>query len=180
MAGALRAGTADRTASLARWFTPAEIAGSDPLVGAVRRRLLDADAAGWAAALEMVADFDVLGELASLRMPVDVIAAEHDGVAVPEHMARMAQAVPGSAFHEVPGARHLLPLQRPGVVAPLLGAWSAAGTRSAPAPARPGPARVPWSAGPSPAGVRSPRERIPEPDTPRGRPTPRCPVHPGH
>jgi 3-oxoadipate enol-lactonase len=120
VADGLRAGTADRTASLARWFTAAEIERSSPLVEKVRRCLLEADARAWAAALAMIADFDVLAELPRLGMPVDVVAAELDGVGTPEHMAGIAEAVQQGTFRTVAGAHHLLPLQRPEVVAEAL------------------------------------------------------------
>lgn len=122
VATGLRAGTADRTASLARWFTPDELAGADPLVGSVRAQLEAADAQAWAAALDMIADFDVRAELPRITVPVDVVAAEHDGVGDPAHMARIAAAVPQGRLHVVPGAHHLLPLQRPDLVAPILSA----------------------------------------------------------
>ncbi|MDT7553810.1 MAG: 3-oxoadipate enol-lactonase [Pseudonocardiales bacterium] len=120
VAAGLRAGTVDRTASLTRWFDPDEFARPDPLVTAVRARLEDADTEAWAAALDMIADFDVLDELHRIEVPVDVVAAEHDGVADPAHMARIAGGVRHGELHVVRGAHHLLPLQRPEVVATAL------------------------------------------------------------
>jgi 3-oxoadipate enol-lactonase len=120
VADALRAGRADRRASLARWFTPEELARPDPLVATVRARLLGADAQAWAAAMDMIADFDVLDALPAITVPVDVVAAEHDGVGTPDHMARIADAVRHGTLHVVAGAHHLLPLQRPQAVAEVL------------------------------------------------------------
>ncbi|HEY0932926.1 MAG TPA: alpha/beta fold hydrolase [Trebonia sp.] len=120
VADGLRDGTADRTASLARWFGAAELARADPLVASIRAQLVDADTPAWAAALDMIAAFDVLGELPTLAVPVDVVAAEHDGVGTAEHMARIAETVPRGTFQVAPGAYHLLPLQRPEFVAAAL------------------------------------------------------------
>jgi 3-oxoadipate enol-lactonase len=117
VADGLRAETADRTASLARWFPPEQLTRPDSLVAAVRTQLLGAETQAWAAALDMIADFDVLGELSALAVPVDVIAAEHDGVGTPEHMSRIAETVPHGTFRVAPGAYHLLPLQNPEFVA---------------------------------------------------------------
>jgi pimeloyl-ACP methyl ester carboxylesterase len=120
LAAGLRAGTADRVASLARWFTPEELARPDPLAAQVADLLRAADPAAWAAALESIAVFDVLDDLPRLPIPVDVVAAEHDGVGVPDHMARIAAALPRSRLHVLSGARHLAPLQRPAAVARIL------------------------------------------------------------
>jgi pimeloyl-ACP methyl ester carboxylesterase len=120
VADQLRAGTADRTASLAWWFAADALERPDPLVGVVRAMLENSDAQAWAAALDSIAVFDVLDELRGLPMAVDVVAAEHDGVAVPGHMADMAAATPRGQLHTIPGARHLVPLQRPDLVAPII------------------------------------------------------------
>jgi 3-oxoadipate enol-lactonase len=121
LAGRVRAGTVDRTASLARWFDADEMARPDPLVATVRSRLEDADTDAWARALDMIADFDVVDELHEITVPVDIVAAEHDGVADTGHMSRTADALQRGRFHVLHGTRHLLPLQRPELVAPIIG-----------------------------------------------------------
>jgi 3-oxoadipate enol-lactonase len=120
VAAGLRAGTADRTASLSRWFDPDELSRPDPLVPIIRARLEDAVTEAWASALDMIADFDVLDDLHRIDVPVDVVAAGQDGVGDPEHMARIAAAVRHGELHVVDGAHHLLPLQRPDLVAAAL------------------------------------------------------------
>jgi 3-oxoadipate enol-lactonase len=120
VAAGLRAGTEDRGSSLARWFTADELARPDPLVVAVRAVLHAADAGTWAAALESIAEFDVLAELPRVIVAADVVAAEYDGVAVPDHMAAMAAALPRGRLHVLDGARHLAPLQLPGTITRIL------------------------------------------------------------
>ena len=109
----LRDGTADVEASLARWFTPDELAEPSGLAATVRAWLHAADPLRWADALDMISTFDVLAELSRIGVPTDVVAAEHDGVAVPEHMAEIAEAVPNASFRTIAGAGHLAPLQQP-------------------------------------------------------------------
>ncbi|WP_328309574.1 alpha/beta fold hydrolase [Actinomycetospora sp. NBC_00405] len=120
LAATLRAGGADLESMLGRWFTDAERAEPDGVAATVRRRLRSADPQRWAEALEMIGTFDDLGDLAGIPVPVDVVAAELDGVSPPEHMTLIADAVPSGALHVLAGARHLVPLQRPEEVARLV------------------------------------------------------------
>jgi len=113
VAAGLRDGTADQEAGLARWFTPDELATPGTIVDAVRAWLRDADPRRWADALEMISTFDVLDRLHRITVPTDVVAAEHDGVAVPAHMAEMAAALLDASLTVVRGARHLLPSSTP-------------------------------------------------------------------
>lgn len=116
----LRDGTGDPQASLTRWFTSAELADPDDVVGAVRSWVGAAQPRRWADALEMIMSFDVLARLHRLRVSTNVICAELDGISGPEHMAQLADAVAGASFRILPGARHLVPLQHPDRIAALL------------------------------------------------------------
>jgi 3-oxoadipate enol-lactonase len=116
----LRDGTADVEASLARWFDPDELAVPDGLAATVRAWLHHADRQRWADALTMISTFDVLAQLPRLGITVDVIAAERDGVAVPQHMAEIADAVPNASFRTMGGVGHLAPLQRPQDIAQII------------------------------------------------------------
>jgi len=116
----LRDGTADVEASVARWFSPGELAADAEPAATVRAWLHAADRSRWADALDMIATFDALAQLPGIAVATDVVAAEHDGVAVPEHMARIAEALPEASFRVIAGARHLVPLQRPDEVARTL------------------------------------------------------------
>lgn len=119
-AEAVRRGDADLEATLSRWFTPAELAVTTGLAATVRGWLREADPARWADALEMIAGFDVLARLPEISVPVDLVAAEHDVVSMPEHMLEMAEALPNARFHRLQGAGHLVPLQRPADVVRVL------------------------------------------------------------
>jgi pimeloyl-ACP methyl ester carboxylesterase len=82
--------------------------------------LQDANVQRWAEALEMISTFDDLGDLARVGVPADVVAAELDAVATPEHMAEIAAALPDASVHVLPGARHFVPMQRPEEIARFL------------------------------------------------------------
>lgn len=120
VAQGLRDGTADPEASLSRWFTPEELAEPHGVAATVGSWLRAADRRRWADALEMISTFDDLAQLAGIAVPTDVVAAEDDGVAVPEHMAQIAEAVPAASSRVLEGARHLVPLQRPDEIADIL------------------------------------------------------------
>ncbi|MEJ2871249.1 alpha/beta fold hydrolase [Actinomycetospora sp. OC33-EN08] len=120
LATTLRAGGADLDALLGRWFTAEERAEPGGAAGTVRAWLAAADVERWAEALEMIAHFDDLSELSRVAVPTDVVAAELDAVATPEHMAQMAEALPDATLHVLRDARHLVPLQRPDEVADAL------------------------------------------------------------
>ena len=113
----LRDGTVDVEAGLARWFTPAELAEDDGPAATVRAWLHAADRSRWADALDAISTFDALDRLSRIAVPTDVVAAERDGVAVPVHMAEIADAVAGASFRVVAGVGHLAPLQAPAQIA---------------------------------------------------------------
>lgn len=120
LAVTVRSGTADVEALLERWFTPAECAQPDGVAATVRQWLQTADVDRWADALEMISTFDDLDELDRVTVPADVVSAELDAVATPQHMACMAEAIPSGVLHVLAGARHLVPLQRPAEIARVL------------------------------------------------------------
>jgi 3-oxoadipate enol-lactonase len=120
LAVTLRTGDVDREGLLGRWFTPEERAEPAGSAATVRGWLQDANVQRWAEALEMISTFDDLGDLARVGVPADVVAAELDAVATPEHMAEIAAALPDASVHVLPGARHFVPMQRPEEIARFL------------------------------------------------------------
>jgi 3-oxoadipate enol-lactonase len=120
VATSLRDGTADKEASVARWFSRDELAEPDSVAVAVRAWLRGADPHRWAEALELISTFDVLDRLHRVGAPTDVVAAEFDGVAVPGHMAQIADTLPDASLRVVTGTRHLLPLQYPDEIARIV------------------------------------------------------------
>jgi 3-oxoadipate enol-lactonase len=106
-------GRVDPDAALRRWFSPTALAQPHGFPEQVRSWLQQAPPAGWAAALDLIAAFDVLTDLARVSVPADVICAELDQVATPDHMTEICSALPLGRWVLVPGARHLVPLEHP-------------------------------------------------------------------
>jgi 3-oxoadipate enol-lactonase len=120
LAASLRDGAVDLEALLGRWFTPEERAEPAGAAATVRAWLRDADRERWAEALDMIATFDGLADLAAVAAPADVVVAELDAVATPAHMAEIARTLPDARCHVLPGARHLAPLQHADAIARVL------------------------------------------------------------
>ncbi|MFE1856857.1 3-oxoadipate enol-lactonase [Streptomyces sp. NPDC059489] len=94
----------------ARWFTD----------GFTVPRLVqdhhDADPAAYAACCDALAAFDIRDGLASITAPTLLIAGRKDPATPPAHLREIADAVPGAALVEIPGASHLAPAQCPKAV----------------------------------------------------------------
>jgi 3-oxoadipate enol-lactonase len=74
------------------------------------------------AALAAIAGFDRRGALAELRVPVLLLAAEHDRTAPPELMQRMAGRIAGSEYLCLADAGHIANVEQPAAFnAALLG-----------------------------------------------------------
>lgn len=94
----------------ARWFT----------AGFTEPRLVqdhrEADPAAYAACCDALAAFDIRDRLPSITVPTLLIAGREDPATPPAHLREIADAVPGSALVEIPGASHLAPAQCPEAV----------------------------------------------------------------
>ncbi|MBA8976126.1 3-oxoadipate enol-lactonase [Streptomyces sp. SID7804] len=94
----------------ARWFT------SGFTVPELVRDHRDADPEAYAACCDALAAFDLRERLAEISVPTLLVAGREDPATPPEHLRQIADAVPGAALVEVPGASHLAPAQRPEAV----------------------------------------------------------------
>ncbi|MEO8652520.1 MAG: alpha/beta fold hydrolase [Ramlibacter sp.] len=64
-------------------------------------------------ALEALVTFDRRANLSQIHVPTLLLAGEHDRNAPPGVMKKMAAAIPGSTFLEMPGVGHLQNLEAP-------------------------------------------------------------------
>ncbi|MFI8825573.1 3-oxoadipate enol-lactonase [Streptomyces sp. NPDC053431] len=112
----------------ARWFTPGFT---------VPRLLADhraADPEAYAACCDALAAFDLRDRLADITAPTLLVAGREDPATPPAHLREIADAVPGAALTELPGASHLAPAEQPEAVlaalrAHLTGTAARSGTR---------------------------------------------------
>ncbi|MFE6938688.1 bifunctional 3-oxoadipate enol-lactonase/4-carboxymuconolactone decarboxylase PcaDC [Streptomyces chartreusis] len=107
----------------ARWFTPGFT------VPELIRDHRDADPGAYAACCDALAAFDLRDRLAEISSPTLLIAGREDPATPPVHLREIADAVPGAALVEIPGASHLAPAQCPQAVLTALRAHFDGGAR---------------------------------------------------
>lgn len=97
--------------------------GSNPPEAARRRAIASMGAipeASYRAALECIVTFDRRDDLARIACPTLALAAEHDRLAPPKTMERMAERIPGAAFRCIAGAGHLANFEQPAAFAAVI------------------------------------------------------------
>ncbi|WP_445527827.1 bifunctional 3-oxoadipate enol-lactonase/4-carboxymuconolactone decarboxylase PcaDC [Streptomyces cyslabdanicus] len=94
----------------ARWF-----AGDFTVPGLVRDHRA-ADPEAYAACCDALAAFDLTDRLPEIGARTLLVAGREDPATPPAHLRQIADAVPGSALVEIPGASHLAPAQCPEAV----------------------------------------------------------------
>jgi pimeloyl-ACP methyl ester carboxylesterase len=67
---------------------------------------------------------DALAHLGQVRCPSLVLCGEADALCPVVFHQRIADVIPRARLHRLPGAGHLLPIERPDEVASLLSGWS--------------------------------------------------------
>ncbi|PZH13114.1 4-carboxymuconolactone decarboxylase [Streptomyces sp. NTH33] len=94
----------------ARWFA------GDFTVPELVRDHREADPEAYAACCDALAAFDLTDRLPEIGARTLLIAGREDPATPPAHLRQIADAVPGSALVEIPGASHLAPAQCPQAV----------------------------------------------------------------
>ncbi|WP_328689674.1 3-oxoadipate enol-lactonase [Streptomyces phaeochromogenes] len=75
-----------------------------------------ADPDAYAACCDALAAFDIRDRLPEIGAPTLLVAGREDPATPPAHLREIADAVPGAALVEIPGASHLAPAQCPEAV----------------------------------------------------------------
>ncbi|MEU5113598.1 alpha/beta fold hydrolase [Streptomyces longwoodensis] len=107
----------------ARWFA------GEFTVAELLRDQAGADPEAYAACCDALAAFDLRDRLGDIRARTLLVAGREDPATPPAHLREIADAVPGAALVEIPGASHLAPAQCPGAVLTALRAHLDGGAR---------------------------------------------------
>jgi 3-oxoadipate enol-lactonase len=107
-------------ATVGRWFTPEFVAEGPPVVGRTRAIIGSTDPEAYASCCEAIAAMDLREDIRRIQAPTLVISGADDPAAPPEAGGLIAERIPGARFEVVPDARHLVSLQRPEIVTPLI------------------------------------------------------------
>ncbi len=97
--------------------------GPSPPEAARRRAIASMGAipeASYRAALECIVTFDRRADLARIACPALALAAEHDRLAPPKTMERMAARIPGAAYRSLAGTGHLANFEEPAAFAAVI------------------------------------------------------------
>jgi pimeloyl-ACP methyl ester carboxylesterase len=114
---------ASTKASLARWFDGTAV--PDEQVRRTEAVLRANDPASFVACYRVfaTADADIAPELSRIDMPALAVTGADDLGSTPAMTRRLADAIPGCRSVVIPGARHMLPVQRPRELVDCLSAF---------------------------------------------------------
>jgi 3-oxoadipate enol-lactonase len=101
--------------TLERWFSEAFL--RTAAADRVRARLFADDVTAWVRAWKAIAAVDTAPRLGEIRIPTLCLAGGADRSAPPPIVEAIARAIPGAAFEVIPGAPHMMFVERPAEVA---------------------------------------------------------------
>jgi 3-oxoadipate enol-lactonase len=107
---------------VARWFTPAFAAARPDVVTRIRGQLAATPAEGYAGCCEAIREMDQRPDLPGIAAPTLVIAAEGDPSTPPAHARTIAGLIPGSRLELLDRGAHLVNVEAPDLVTPLVAA----------------------------------------------------------
>jgi 3-oxoadipate enol-lactonase len=107
-------------AVVARWFTPAFAAAQPDVVARIRGQLAATPAEGYAGCCEAIREMDQRPDLPAIAAPTLVIAADGDPSTPPAHARTIAGLIPGARLEVLDRGAHLVNVEAPDVVNPLV------------------------------------------------------------
>ncbi len=105
---------------VARWFTPAFAAAEPEVVAGIRGQLAATPAEGYAGCCEAIREMDQRPDLPAITAPTLVVAAEGDPSTPPSHARTIAGLIPGARLEVLDRGAHLVNVEAPDLVTPLI------------------------------------------------------------
>lgn len=130
MAKAVRAGGMDAVldTAIGRMFPPAFAQAHAPLVALRKRALAKVDAEAFARACLALTLLDLTPRLSAITNPTLVLCGALDRTTPPELARRLAEAIPGAVYGEIPDCGHCPMLEQPNALLAALHAFLDGGT----------------------------------------------------
>ena len=100
-------------AVVGRWFTAAMARERPDVIARMREMVAATPAEGYASCCEALAGLDLRDELGAIGAPTLVLSGSEDPANPPEDGRRIACAIPGARFEEIPDAAHLGNFEQP-------------------------------------------------------------------
>jgi 3-oxoadipate enol-lactonase len=107
---------------VARWFTPAFAAAEPAVVAGIRAQLAATPPEGYAGCCEAIREMDQRPDLPAISAPTLVIAAAGDPSTPPAHARTIASLIPGARLELLDRGAHLVSVEEPELVTPLIAA----------------------------------------------------------
>lgn len=99
--------------AMARWLTPANLAGRPELAARLRAMMLATPVAGYVGWCQAISTHDVTARLGAVRLPTLVVVGSLDPATPPAAAKIIHEAIPGSLYAEIPDTSHMLQVEDP-------------------------------------------------------------------
>lgn len=121
-AATVRAGgtAAIADATMERWFARSFRDTQPAAVELMRAGFVDTPTEGYAACCEALGGWDSRAELGAITAPTLVVVGTDDPATPPSHAVELAAGIPGARREVVDDAAHLVSLEKPEIVTPLI------------------------------------------------------------
>ncbi|HVP79104.1 MAG TPA: 3-oxoadipate enol-lactonase [Thermodesulfobacteriota bacterium] len=99
--------------TLERWFTPAFLRRSSPMVNLIREQILATPVAGYVGCAEAIRRLNYLDRISGIKTPTLIVVGEDDPGTPVSASEAMRDRIPGSKLAVLPSARHLSNVEQP-------------------------------------------------------------------
>lgn len=112
-----------RTGMLRAWLSEAFKAAKPARWEQIQNTLVATSPVGFEGCVAAMTDFDYTSQLPSVRVPALVVVGAGDPMTPPLENKRLADAIPGARYEEVPDAKHFVNVEQPDAFNRILLDW---------------------------------------------------------
>ena len=115
-----------RTGLLRAWLSDAFKAANPARWEQIQSTIVATPPLGFEGCVAAMSQFDYTAQLPSVRVPALVVVGAGDPMTPPAENKRLAEAIPGARYEEIPDAKHLVNVEQPDAFNRILIDWLAA------------------------------------------------------